>query len=111
MHTIIPSSDVRTGDISCLLHYYLYGVLTCRVGDYCTVDLLTIEGYALNALLLSVRMDGDLVLSIAELTVHSVVASCLRQTWIDADTIIVGLDTQDKLSYGVPHPGGCTSEP
>ena len=80
-----------------LLHYYLYGVFTCRVGDYCAVDLLTIEGYALNALLLSVRMDGYLVLSIAELTANGVVASCLRQTWIDADTIIVGLDTQDEL--------------
>ena len=42
-------------------------------------------------------MDGYLVLSIAELTLNSVVGCCLWQTWVDTDTIVVRLDTQDEL--------------
>ena len=42
-------------------------------------------------------MDGDLIVGLAELTINGVVRSCLGQTGIDADTIIVGFDTEDEL--------------
>ena len=79
------------------LHRNLDYVLAGRVGDNGAINLLAIEGDALNTLLLAVRMDGDLVLGIAELTLYGVVGSCLGQTWVDADTIVVGLDTEDEL--------------
>ena len=68
-----------------------------RVGDDGAIDLHAIEGDCLDALLLAIRMDGNLVLGIAELTADGVVGSSLRQTRIDTDTIVVGLDTQDEL--------------
>ena len=56
-------------------------------------------------------MDGYLVLGIAELTLNGVVASGVGQTWVDADAIVVGFDTEDELRNGLPHPGGCTGAP
>ena len=86
-------------------------MLAGRVGDNGAINLLAIEGDALNTLLLSVRMDGNLVLGIAELTLNGVVASCIGQAWVDADAVVVGLDAEDELADGVPHPSGCTCEP
>ena len=63
-----------------------------RVGDDGAIDLRAIEGDCLDALL-----DGDVVVGLTELTADGVVGSSLRQTRIDTDTIVVGLDTQDEL--------------
>ena len=82
-----------------------------RVGDDCSINRLTIKSNALNALLSTVRMDSDLVLCVAELTANGVVASCLGQTGVDADAVVVGLDAEDELRDGVPHPSGSTREP
>ena len=56
-------------------------------------------------------MDGDLILRVTELTLYGVVVSRLRQTRINADTVVVGLDTEDELVYRVSHPGSRTSQP
>ena len=86
-------------------------MLAGSVGDDGAIDLLAVEGDLLHALLLAVRMDGNLVLGIAELTLYGVVGGCLGQTGIDADAVVVGFDAEDELGDGVPHPGGCTREP
>ena len=86
-------------------------MLASGVGDDGVIDLLAVEGDLLDALLLAVRMDGNLVLGVAELALDGVVAGRLGQTWVDADTVVVGLDAEDELRHGVPHPGGCTREP
>ena len=72
-------------------------MFTRRVGDDCAIDLLTIEGNSFHTLLLTIGMDGDLIVGLAELTIHSVIGGSLGQTGIDADTIIVGFDTEDEL--------------
>ena len=94
-----------------ILHRYFDGVLTCRVGDHRAADGLAIERDGLDALLRAIRMDGNLVLSLAELTTDGVVGSRLWQTRVDADTVVVGLDTEDELRDGVPHPSSRTREP
>ena len=83
--------------INQILHRNLDYVLAGRVGDDGAIYPGAIEGDGFNTLLGAVWMDGNLVLGIAELTLHGVVGSCLGQTGIDADTIIVGLDTKDEL--------------
>ena len=92
-------------------HRHIYHVLTGRVGDDGALNGLAVEHDALDTLLRTIRMDSNLVLSLAELTVHRVVGSRLGQTWVDADTIVVGLDTEDELRYRVPHPSSRTREP
>ena len=72
-------------------------MLAGRVGDDGAVDRIAIEGDGLDALLLAVGMDGDVVLCLAELTVDGVVAGSLGQAGIDADTVVVGLDAEDEL--------------
>ena len=42
-------------------------------------------------------MDGNLVVGLTELTLDGVVGCRFRQTRIDADTVVVGLDAEDKL--------------
>ena len=79
------------------LHCNFDGVLAGRVGDDGAVYRIAIEGDGLDALLSAVGMDGDVVLCLAELTVDGVVAGCLWQTGIDADTVVVGLDAEDEL--------------
>ena len=86
-------------------------MLASGVGDDGAINLLAIEGDALHTLLLAVGMDGDLVLSVAELTIHGVVGSGLGETRIDTDAVVVGLDTEDELRDGVPHPCSSTREP
>ena len=72
-------------------------MLARSIGDNRAINRLTIEHDALHTLLLTIWMDSDLVVGLAELTVHGVVGSCLRQTRINADAIVVGFDTQNKL--------------
>ena len=86
-------------------------MLTSRVGDDGARDGLAIERDALHTLLGAVGMDGDLVFCLAELAVDGIVGGRLGQTGINADTIVVGLDAEDELRDGVPHPGGGTREP
>ena len=97
--------------ISTDLHRNFYDVLTSRVGDHSTIDGLAIKGDGLHTLLGTIRMDGNLVVSLAEFTINGIIGSCLRQTWINADTIVIGFDTQDELRNGVPHPSCCTCKP
>ena len=80
-----------------ILHRYLYGVLAGSVRDDGALNGLAVERDALHALLLTVWMDSDLVVGLAELTLNGIVASGLGQTGIDADTIVVGLDAKDEL--------------
>ena len=80
-----------------MLHRDLYGMFTGRVGDDGAVDRLAVEGDGLHALLCAVGMDGDLVIGLAELTLNGIVGSGLRQTGIDADAVVVGLDAEDEL--------------
>ena len=42
-------------------------------------------------------MDGNLILGLAELTIDGIVGSCLGQTGIDADAVVVGLDAEDEF--------------
>ena len=93
------------------LHRDFYDMFAWRVGDDRTINLGAIEGDGFNTLLLTVRMDGDLVISLAEFTLNGVVRSRLWQTRIDADTVVVGLDAEDELRNSVPHPSGSTCEP
>ena len=86
-------------------------MLAGSVRDDGAIDLLAVEGDLLHALLLAIGMDGDLVFGLTELTADDVVGGCLGQTGIDADAVVVGLDAEDELGDGVPHPGGCTREP
>ena len=86
-------------------------MLAGGVGDDGAIDLLAVEGDLLDALLLAVRMDGNLVLGVAELALDGVVAGCFGQTGVDADAVVVRLDTEDELRDGVPHPGCCTGKP
>ena len=72
-------------------------MFTRRVGDDCSLYRLAIEGDIFHALLLTIGMDGDLIVGLAELTIHSVIGGSLGQTGINADTIIVGFDTEDEL--------------
>ena len=72
-------------------------MLAWSIGDNRAINRLTIEHDALHTLLLTIRMDSDLIVSIAELTVHGVVGSRFGQTRINADAIVVGFDTQNKL--------------
>ena len=68
-----------------------------RVGDDGAINLLTIEHNLLHTLLLTIGMDGDLIVGLAELTIHSVIGGSLGQTGINADTIVVGFDTENEL--------------
>ena len=93
------------------LHGYFDHVLTSGVGDDGAINLLAVEGDGFHTLLLAIGMDGDLVLSVAELTVDGVVGGCLWETRIDTDAVVVGLDAEYELADGVPHPSGRTREP
>ena len=81
------------------------------IWNHGSVDSLAVEGDGLHTLLGTIRMDGDLVLGLTELTVDGIVGGRLWQTGIDADAVVVGLDAEDELGDGVPHPGGGTREP
>ena len=81
------------------------------VGDDGAINLGAVEDDALDALLLAIGMDGNLVISLAELTLDGVVSSCLGQTGIDVDAVVIGLDAEDELRDGVPHSGSGTREP
>ena len=72
-------------------------MLAGGVGDDGAIDLLAVEGDLLDTLLLAVRMDGNLVLGVAELALDGVVAGCLGQTGVDTDAVVVRLDAQDEL--------------
>ena len=93
------------------LHHDFHNVMAGRVGDDGAADGLAVERDRLDTLLRTVRVDDDLVVGLAELTLNGVVLGGLGQTGIDADTVVVGLDAEDELRNGVPHPGGRTREP
>ena len=107
----MPMQKMLSKRQRCVSHRHIYHMFTSRVGDDGAINGLAIEHDALDTLLRTIRMDGNLVLSLAELTVHRVVGSRLGQTRIDADAIVVGLDTEDELRYRIPHPGSRTREP
>jgi len=86
-------------------------MLAGGVGDDGALDGLSVDDDLLDTLLLSVGVDGYLVLGIAELAADGVVAGCLGQTGVYADAVVVGLDAEDELRDGVPHPGGGTRKP
>ena len=100
----MPMQKMLSKRQRCMSHRHIYHMFTSRVGDDGAINGLAVEHDALDTLLRTIRMDGNLVLSLAELTVHRVVVSRLGQTRIDADAIVVGLDTEDELRYRVPHP-------
>ena len=77
-------------------------MLTSSVWDDGAINRLAVEGDALHTLLTAVRMDRDLIFCLTELTGYHIVGGCLWQTGIDADTIVVGFDTEDKLSMRIP---------
>ena len=78
------------GELSCLcykyrcvcLHRDLYHMLAGGVGDDGALDGLSVDDDLLDTLLLSVGVDGYLVLGIAELAADGVVAGCLGQTGV-----------------------------
>ena len=76
-------------------HRHIYHMFTSRVGDDGALNGLAVEHDALDTLLRTIRMDGNLVLSLAELTVHGVVGSRLRQTGVDTDAVVVGPEIQE----------------
>ena len=76
-------------------------VLAGGVGDDGAGNGLAVEGDLLDTLLLAVRMDGNLVLGVAELALDGVVAGCLGQTGVDTDAVVVRLETEDELQHGV----------
>ena len=86
-------------------------MLTSRVGDDGAVNGLAIERDTLHTLLSAIRMDGDLVLRVAELTLYGVVVGRLRQTRINADTVVVGFDTADSSRKAPPYAASDTSLP
>ena len=93
------------------LHRDLYGVLASGVGDYRAINLGPIEDDGLDTFLCTIGVDGDGVFCLAELTLYGVVGGCLWQTGIDTDAVVVGLDAEDELRDGIPHPGSGTREP
>ena len=93
------------------LHYYFNDVFAIGIWDDGAINGIAIECDLFHALLLAIGMDVDDVLGIAELTGDGVILSRLRETGINTDAVVVGLNTEDKLTDGVPHPSGGTSEP
>ena len=77
-------------------------MLTGGVGDHGALYGLAVERDLLHTLLGTIRMDGDLVISLAELTANGVVGGRLRETGVDADTVVVGLDAEDNSTTTSP---------
>lgn len=95
-----------------LAHGYFHGVAALGSGHNNALKGLTIEDDAADALLHTLGVaDGDEVLASAELTLHGVFLGRLRHARIDEQTVVGGLDAEDVLRGGEPHPGGCSREP
>ena len=86
-------------------------MLAGSVGDNGAIDGLAIESDALHTLLGAVRMDGNLVFCLTELTAYGLVAGCFGQTGINSYAVVVVLDAQYVLADCVTHPGGGSCEP
>lgn len=95
-----------------LAHGYFHGVAALGSGHNIALKGLTIEDDAADALLHTLGVaDGDEVLASAELTFHGVFLGRLRHARIDEQTVVGGLDAEDVLRGGEPHPSGCSREP
>lgn len=95
-----------------LAHGDFHGVAALGSGHNIALKGLTVEDDAADTLLHTFRVaDGDEVLASAELTLHSVFLGRLRHARIDEQTVVGGLDAEDVLRGGEPHPSGCSREP
>lgn len=95
-----------------LAHGYFHGVAALSSGHNIALKGLTVEDDAADALLHTLGVaDGDEVLASAELTLHGVFLGRLRHARIDEQTVVGGLDAEDVLRGGEPHPSGCSREP
>lgn len=86
--------------------------MTLGVLNHIAADLHAIHLDALNTLLGTALVTNcDVVLSTTELTAYGVALHAAGDTGVDEQTIVGRLNTQDKLSDGVPVPSSCASEP
>ena len=95
-----------------LSHDDFHGVLAFCGGNHVTLNGFTVEGDALDALLHAIGiLHGDDIFRSTELALHRVFFGRLRHAGIDKQSVVVGLDAEDVLRGGEPHPGGGTREP
>lgn len=89
-----------------------HGVAALGSRHNIALEGLTVEDDAADTLLHALGVaDGDEVLASAELTFHGVFLGRLRHARIDEQTVVGGLDAEDVLRGGEPHPSGCSREP
>lgn len=87
-------------------------MLASGVGDDGALYGFAVERDLLDARLLAVGvLDAYVVLGLAELTPYGISLCRRGQAWVDEQSVVGGLDAEDVLTDGVPHPCCRTREP
>lgn len=83
-----------------------------KARDNVSVERLAVEGDFLDTLAGSFRvLDGDFIEGSAEAAGNGVFLPLRADAWIDLQTVVCRLDTEDELGNGVPVPGSGSGEP
>ena len=76
--------------------------------DDIAINRLSIDYNRSDTTLLALWVEnGDIESSITQDTLNAILLECRRNTGVNLDAIIGGLDTQNELSNGVPVPCCC----